>query len=169
MAFTPIETQEDFDAAIKKRLEQKEREVKELYKNYLSPEAVEELRKELDGKNADQISDLTDKLTKAQEKAATVDETVKALTDRATAAEKSLLKQRVAHSKGIALELAERLIGDTEEELTADAENFAAYMTPRTAPPMRSTETPLGAFTSSGSKGAANDEAYMALLGQLSQ
>lgn len=169
MAFTAIETQEDFDAAIRKRLEQKEREVKELYKNYLSPEAVEELRKELDGKNADKISDLTDKLTKAQEKAATVDETVKALTARATSAEKSLLKQKVAHSKGIALELAERLIGDTEEELTADAENFAAYMTPHTAPPMRSTETPFGAFTSSSSKGAANDEAYMALLGQLSQ
>ena len=92
MAFTPIETQEDFDAAIKKRLEQKERELKDLYKGYLSPEAVEELRKELDGKNADKISDLTDKLTKAQEKAATVDETVKALTPRATAAEKRLLK-----------------------------------------------------------------------------
>jgi len=169
MAFTPIETQEDFDAAIKKRLEQKERELKDLYKGYLSPEAVEELRKELEGKNADKISDLTDKLTKAQEKAATVDETVRALTARATSAEKSLLKQKVAHSKGIALELAERLIGDTEEELTADAENFAAYMAPHTAPPMRSTETPFGAFTSSGSKGAANDEAYMALLGQLSQ
>lgn len=168
MAFTPIETQEDFDAAIKKRLEQKEREVKDLYKGYLSPEAVEELRKELDGKNADQIRDLTDKLTKAQEKAVTVDETVKALTDRATAAEKSLLKQRVAHSKGIALELAERLIGDTEEELTADAENFAAYMTPHTAPPMRSTESPFRGM-SSGTSSGAHDEAYTALLAQLSQ
>ena len=168
MAFTAIETQEDFDAAIKKRLEQKEREVKELYKNYLSPEAVEELRKELDVKNADQIRDLTDKLTTAQEKAATVDETVKALTDRATSAEKSLLKQKVAHSKGIALELAERLIGDTEEELTADAENFAAYMTPHTAPPMRSTESPFIGM-SSGTTGGAHDEAYTALLAQLSQ
>ena len=36
--FTPIETQEDFDKAIKSRLAQKDRVLAEKYKSYLSPE-----------------------------------------------------------------------------------------------------------------------------------
>ena len=42
--FTPIQTQEEFDKAIKGRLAQKDREAEERYKDYLSPDKVSELK-----------------------------------------------------------------------------------------------------------------------------
>ena len=48
--FKTIETQEEFDKMIQKRLEQKEREVSERFKDYLSPEEVAKIRSEYDGK-----------------------------------------------------------------------------------------------------------------------
>ena len=48
--FTPITTQEEFDKAIQKRLAQKEREVTENFKEYMSPDNVKELRAEFERK-----------------------------------------------------------------------------------------------------------------------
>ena len=44
--FKVIETQEDFDKAIQKRLDQKDRELAEKYKDYLAPEDVAKLTAE---------------------------------------------------------------------------------------------------------------------------
>ena len=42
--FIPIQTQEEFDKAIKARLAQKDRELEERFKDYLSPEKAAELK-----------------------------------------------------------------------------------------------------------------------------
>jgi hypothetical protein len=48
--FKPIETQEDFDKIIQKRLEQKEREVLERFKDYSSPDDVAALKADFEKK-----------------------------------------------------------------------------------------------------------------------
>lgn len=127
--FKVIETQEDFDAAIKKRLEQKEREVIARFEGWMSPDDVAKMK----GDYEKSISDSAQKL-------ADHDKTVADLTARATKAEHTLLRQQVAASKGIPIELAGRLVGETKETLEKDAESFAAYLSPKSAPPLRSTE-----------------------------
>ncbi|MBR4406071.1 MAG: DUF4355 domain-containing protein [Bacteroidaceae bacterium] len=130
--FKVIETQEEFDRAIQKRLAQKDKEQAERYKEYMSPEDVASLKGEYDKK----FAELNEKLTKAQEKIAGNDQVVTELTNRANAAESDLLKSRIAHESGVPFELAGRLVGSNEEELKADAEKFASFLAPKSAPPL---------------------------------
>lgn len=134
--FKVIETQEEFDAAIQKRLSQKEREVTGQYKDFMSPEDVEQLKASFQK----QIDDVNRELATAKETAAGHDQIVADLTARATKAEAALLKNQIANENGVPFELADRLIGSTAEELKADAIKMAGYLKPKSAPPMRSTE-----------------------------
>lgn len=127
--FKVIETQEDFDAAIQKRLAQKEREVAARYEGWMSPDDVAKMKGEYEKTISDSAQQLADH-----------DKTVADLTARATKAEHTLLRHQVASEKGIPIELASRLVGETKETLEKDAESFAAYLSPKTAPPLRSTE-----------------------------
>ena len=134
--FKVIESQEDFDKAIQKRLAQKDKEQAEKYKDYLAPDEVEHLRGEFDKK----VQALKDELAKANEKIAGNDQVVADLTNRANTAEGDLLKSRIAHESGVPFELAGRLVGSNEEELRADAEKFASFLAPKSAPPLHSTD-----------------------------
>ena len=118
--FKAIETQEELDEIIKKRLEQKDREVAKTYKDYLSPDDVAVLKAGYEK----QIQDANKLVDDANVKLATFDETVSNLTKRAEAAENSVLKNKVAIENNIPIKLASRLVGTTEEELKADAQSF---------------------------------------------
>ena len=135
--FKVIETQEDFDKAIKARLAQKDREVEEKFKDYLSPEKAEALKADYEKK----LEEAAKTLKEVQEKAKGFDQTVSELTKRAESAETSLLKNKIAYEHKLPLELAGRLIGTTEEELTKDAESLSGLMSPKTAPPLHITKT----------------------------
>ena len=135
--FKVIETQEDFDKAIQKRLAQKDREAEEKYKDYLSPDKVAEINTA----HKSEIDKLKEDLARANEKIAGHDQIVADLTTRATTAESDLLKSRIAHESGVPFELAGRLVGTNEEELKADAEKFASFLGPKSAPPLHSTDT----------------------------
>lgn len=157
--FKVIETQEDFDKAIKARLAQKDRELAEQYKDYLSPEQVETLKTDFK-KELDEANDL---VAKAK---ATLEEKTKAyaeLETRAATAESTLLKQKVAHANNLPLELATRLIGTSEEELTKDAEALAGLLKPASTPPLRTSE--------GGTPGIAvnNGAQYMGLLSSINE
>lgn len=156
--FKVIETQEEFDKAIKSRLAQKDRELEEKYKDFLSPEKVKELKAEQEKR----LKEFEEKLKEANEKIASNDDVVSKLTNRATEAEVKLLKQKVAHVNRLPLELADRLIGTTEEELSKDAESLAALLKPSNTPPLRTTE---GAKTNTNSL----DAQFMGLLSQVNE
>ena len=135
--FTPIQTQEEFDKAIKGRLAQKDRELEEKFKDYLSPEKVADMKKAYEEK-----LDAAKELAKESEaKASEAVKSMSELTQRAEKAELSLLKQSVANKNKIPLELADRLVGTTEDELMEDANRFATFMKPLGAPPLHSNET----------------------------
>ena len=130
--FKVIETQEEFDKAIQSRLKQKDRELADKYKDYLSPDDVTALKADFDK----QLQDSNKLVKETQDKLSTFDETVSNLTKRAEAAEKQVLKNRVAYENKLPIELSERLIGNTEEELKADAEKLSGIIKPNNAPPL---------------------------------
>ena len=138
--FTAITTQEEFDKAIKKRLEQKDRELAEKYRDYLAPDKVDALKADYDKK----LADASAALKTATEKIAGHEKETADLLSRATTAETALLKGKVASKHKIPLELAERLVGDTEEALDADARAFAGLMQPTSAPPIHSNDPAPG-------------------------
>ena len=135
--FKVIETQEDFDKAIQKRLAQKDREMSERYKDYLSPDDVEKIKSEYETK----MAKINDDLKAANEKIAGNDQIVSELTNRATTAEGDLLKSRIAYESGVPYELAGRLVGSNEEELKADAEKLASFLVPKSAPPLHTSDS----------------------------
>jgi hypothetical protein len=139
--FKPIETQEAFDAAIKERLERAKKtvtdEVKKQYEGWISPEDAK--------KSADRITELTQQVTD--------------LTAKNAAAELSALRTRIAHETGLPYELADRLRGDDEKAIRADAEAFSRLTAPKPAPsPSYSPEAPVG---------NATDAAFAALASEL--
>lgn len=141
--FKVIETQDELDKIIKSRLAQKDREVAEQYKDYLSPDDAKALKADYEKR----IEEANKSVKEAQEKLKTFDTTVSDLTKRAEAAETSLLKNKVANEYKLPLELANRLIGTTEEELKADAESLSGILKPSSAgaPPLH-----IGNQTQSG-------------------
>lgn len=157
--FTPIMSQEDFDKAIQKRLAQKEREVSEQFKEYLSPTKQAQLKEEYEKR----LEEAKEALKAAEEKAKSNSQTVADLTKRAEMAESSLLKNKIAYENKLPLELAGRLMGDTEEDLKKDAESLAALLKPSTAAPLKTNEVRHNPTTS-----AANDNGMLQLLSQLS-
>lgn len=144
--FKPIETQEEFDKAIQKRLEQKDRELAERFKGYLSPDDVKKMK---DGYE-EQLKKASGDLETLTGKIQSHDKEVQELTQRAVKAETAMQKGRIATEYGIPLELSGRLIGETEEDLKKDAETFASFMGgTKTAPPMFSHE-PSGKVDTTG-------------------
>ena len=160
--FTPIETQEDFDKAIKARLAQKDREVAERYKDYLSPEKADAMKADYEK----QIEEAQKSLREVQDKVKNYDSTVSELTKRAEVAETSLLKNKVANEYKLPLELAGRLIGTTEEELKKDAESLSGILKPGGAGGAGAPPLHIGNQTKGGNAGTV-DAAMAELVAQV--
>ena len=161
--FKVIETQEDLDKIIQKRLAQKDREIEETYKDYLSPEQVEDIKKDYQKK----LDDANKFVDDAKVKLADHDKEVSDLTEREKKAETSLLKGKIALAKGIPYELANRLVGSTEEELTQDAEGIAKLLGSKQQQPTAPLYThEAGSRTPLASN---NDAALLGMLSQISE
>lgn len=119
--FKPIETQEQFDAMIKSRLEQAERSFKEKYGD------MDALKEQLSEKDK-QLGSLTDQVKELNEKIKGSDETITGLKSRVQEYETASVKSRIAHEEGLPFELASRLSGDDEEAIRADAKTLAAML-----------------------------------------
>ena len=133
--FTPITTQEQFDAAIGERLKREREALAKKYGDY------DELR----AKTADQekqIGELTRSLTESSEKYAGYDKTLAELQAKLKGYETDSVKTRIAHETGLPYELAGRLTGEDEAAIRKDAEALSKLLggQPHKAPPLRSTE-----------------------------
>ena len=115
MAYEPIETQETNDAAIKSRIERNTKtvteEVTKKYEGYISPEDASKQTADLNK----QIKDLTAK-NKAYETAS--------------------VKTRIAREYNIPYELADRLSGETEDDIKKDAEKLSAFVGRKNTAPL---------------------------------
>lgn len=152
--FKAIETQEELDAIIKARLDRNTKtvtdEVKKSYEGYLSPDEAKKL--------ADQVNTLTAQLTEK-------DTSIADLTAKNKAYETASVKARIAHEKGLPFELAERLSGETEEDIAADAESLAQFVSAgRNPAPLYEPQGTYG----TGSKNST-ESAYLSMFGELAE
>ena len=157
--FTPITTQEEFDKAIKGRLAQKDRELEEKFKDYLSPDKVSELKKDYENK----LEESKRLVKEAQDKLKENESSVAELKARAEKAESSIIKNKIAHQHKLPMELADRLVGETEEDLNKDAESLASIVGSGSMPPLYTRET------NNAGGAIAKDAAMLGLLSALTQ
>lgn len=141
--FKVIETQEAFDSAIKERLAREKSKVEEKYKDY------DEIKEKCTSYEK-QINDLNDAVATA-----TADR------DKYSAQVKSLetekLKVEIARKVGLPYEMANRISGDDEKSMTADAETMKGYFTAHKA------EAPLGGSGEPHPTGNSMDDAWLEL------
>ena len=95
-----------------------------------------------------------------QKDVAAKDTTIADLQGQLKTSRSDLVKTRIALEKGLPQELCSRLVGETEEELRADADKLAGYVAKqKTPPPMKDTENEP--------KGDAKDAALRSLLSDI--
>ena len=115
--FTVIETQEQFDAAIKDRLSREKAKYSEQLAGYDETKA-----KLTDAEK--QIADLTEALTAANEKVSGFNEQIaerdKKIADYATRAAKT----QIAHEMGLSFDAIDFLKGETEDDIRKSAESL---------------------------------------------
>lgn len=113
--FTPIETQEQFDAMVKDRIARAERAAAEKYSDYDT----------IKGQNTDltnQIAQLTEQIRKQTETIDGNKTVVDDLTAKVQAYETASVKTKIALELGLPYQMAERLAGTDEESIRKDAE-----------------------------------------------
>ena len=134
MTFKIIETQEALDLIIKERLA-REREKFADYDDLKAKNATYETQVTALQKTIDESSNAN----KAH------DDTVADLNKKIAGFETANLRTKIALQHGIPFDLVDRLAGDDEASIKADAERLAAFVKPKaTTPPLKTTEPPLG-------------------------
>ncbi len=127
--FTPINTQEEFDAAIGDRLKRERETVSKKYGDY------EDLKKRVADQEA-QISTLTKERDDNAKKYAGYDKSLSELQTQVKAHETNSVKMRIARETGLPAELAERLSGKDEADMRADAESLAKLIRSQNVAPV---------------------------------
>lgn len=156
MAFTPINTQEEFNAAIKDRLEQKDRQ----YEGYLSPEDVKKKEAEWQGK----LSKAGDDLKAERDKVAEQEKTIAERDAKIKGYETDSVKRRIAREVGLPEDAVDYLKGEDAETLKKSAESLKQIIGDKPAPaPLADQES----LTSTSAGGADNDNAYKKMLKDL--
>ena len=131
MSFTVIETQEQLDAVIKERLERQASkhskelaELKAKYEGYLSPDDVTKLKASYE----DKVNELNGSISSNADKQKEFETQLAEANKKLSQYQRESMQVRVAMSNGIPYELASRLTGSTEEELTEDAKKLASFV-----------------------------------------
>lgn len=132
--FTPIVTQEQFDAMVKERIARAEKSAAEKYGDY------EDLKKQ----NADlngQIAQLTEQIRKQTETIDGNKTVVDDLTAKVQAYETASVKTKIALELGLPYQMADRLAGSDEKAIRKDAEAMVRLIgNNRKVPPLGSGE-----------------------------
>lgn len=155
--FKAITTQEEFDNAIKERLDRQAKktaeETEKRFKDWLSPDDVKAKTAALEK----QIADLTAKLGDSKAAYDKLDGEKKAL-DLARA------KESAARDAGLPFELAGRLSGTTPDELKADAEALSKLVSGKQGEPY---VQPLFRAGQAEPSANASDGALLSMLREL--
>lgn len=138
-----ITTQEELDALIGERLKRDREAQAKKYDGWLSPAAQADAAKE----SKKQLDELTRQLEDQAKKAAASEEQLAALQAQNHKYETDSVKRRVAREVGLDWALAERLNGETEDDIRADAESLKGLVKRRDAPPLMIYEADKGAIT----------------------
>ena len=144
--FKVIETQEQIDAIISERVKRAEKRAEEkAAEKYADYDSLK------DKANAyeKQIADLSEQLKSGESKLAEFMTEKEGLEAKIKEYETASIKTKVALETGLPHQLAEKLTGDDEEAIRADAKKMAEFVAKPTAPigsaePDRTDEEPTG-------------------------
>lgn len=128
--FKHIETQEQLDAIIGERLRRQAEQLEKRFAGFVSPE---DLGIKTEGLNT-QIAELSKALEEEKAKSGTYDTQIAELTNKVKTYERDSIKNRVSAELGLPFELANRITGDTEEEIRKDAENLKSIFGRNSSP-----------------------------------
>lgn len=131
--FNPINSQEELDAIIKNRIERERKTTAEKYADY------EEL-KNASGAYEQRIAELQKALDEANTTIASHNSVVDELNAKISGYETKATKVRLAREVGLDLDLADRINGDNEESMRADAEILAKAFKASHTPPLAMSE-----------------------------
>lgn len=135
MSFKVIETQEELDQIIEGRLARQKEALEKQFADYDQLKTRnEELEKE--------VGALQTTINESNEKAKNYNTTISDLNAKISGYETANLRTKIAVQNGLPLDLADRLVGDDEASLTADAQRFAGFVVKPAAPvpPLKNTE-----------------------------
>ena len=128
--FKPIESQEELDNIIKGRLEREREAANKRFEGWISPE---DHQKAIESAN---------KAFEDYKKAHEGDEqTIADLMAKNKSYETASLKSRIAHEVGLSFEWVERISGEDEESIRADAESLKKLVGNGPLLPTKNTET----------------------------
>ena len=140
MEFTPIETQEQFDAMVKDRVERAKKSAAKEFETQLKD--LEQLKESVTAKETE-IDTLKAKITDLEAEKKTNGESYQSMQKELSQVKLSALKQRIAIDAGIPLEMADRLNGEDEESIKEDAEKVKGFLGAKhVAPSFKTEEVP---------------------------
>lgn len=125
--FTVIETQEQFDNAIKARLDREKNKYTEQLNGY------EELKTQFEDAQK-QISDLSAALQSANDKASSFDEQIAERDSKIQAYEMASVKTKIANEMGLSFDAIDFLQGSDEESIRKSAESLKNLVGSKVAP-----------------------------------
>lgn len=135
--FKVIESQEEFDARIKDRIERAKEKAIEDYKI-----EIEKTTDDLKSENSNlknEVAGYKESLEEVKGK----DETIKGLNEKISAFERAEVKRNIALEYGLPFKLADKISGDDEDSMKKDAEVMAKYFSESKKsyePPLKSYE-----------------------------
>ncbi len=135
--FKVIESQEEFDARIKDRIERAKEKAIEDYKIEIK-KTIDDLKSE-NSSLKNEVAGYKESLEEVKGK----DETIKGLNEKISAFERAEVKRNIALEYGLPLKLADKISGDDEDSMKKDAEGLAKYFSESKKsyePPLKSYE-----------------------------
>lgn len=140
MEFVAIETQEQFDAMVKDRVERAKKSAAKEFETQLKD--LEQLKESVTAKETE-IGTLKAKITDLEAEKKTNGESYQSMQKELSQVKLSALKQRIAIDAGIPLEMADRLNGEDEESIKEDAEKVKGFWGAKhVAPSFKTEEVP---------------------------
>lgn len=149
--FKVIESQEEFDARIKDRIERAKEKAIEDYKIEIK-KTIDDLKSE-NSNLKNEVAGYKESLEEVKGK----DETIKGLNEKISAFERAEVKRNIALEYGLPFKLADKISGDDEDSMKKDAEVMAKYFSDS----KKSYEPPLKSYEN---KGDEKDQALKTLL-----
>lgn len=137
--FTPITSQEQFDEMVKDRLDRQSKKFEAekaeyvgKYEGYLSNDDVTSLKSDYEKK----IEELNAQIQNGTEENSSFKSQLEEKENALKKAQLDYLKVKVAIENNVPFSFADRLRGETEEELASDALNFSESFKTKTAQPI---------------------------------
>ncbi|HFD0860958.1 DUF4355 domain-containing protein [Enterococcus durans] len=129
MTFKTIETQEELDRIIQERLNRE----KEKFADY---DAIKTRNVELEN----EVGTLKSTIEETNTAKKSHEQTVADLNKKIAEYETASLRTRIALQNGLPIDLADRLVGDDEESIKADAERLSSFVSKTMSAPLKNVE-----------------------------